>query len=629
MAIKITCPNCKRGMLVPENLAGKKGRCKACQHILTVPKLAATNSPAAEAAKPEASVPAKPPAPPRASADVEAEAAALFADEPKPAESVEVKLIDLNCPFCDEAIQFPIDLAGKRAPCPECKHIIKVPEPVKKDPKDWRKVEARGPTGARLPDQPELEGAWSSTTVRGVGAKTLEEAGVLPKTQPPRTLWQKLRWPVVGASLVLLVSVGGWMGYRWWSQRAADRALAEALTFASTPEAKPLAQAALSIGAGEYYVHSRTSHKNPPGKEASDQFGNALKTLSSASEGDERDALLTDLALALIELGGDKPDTDTEYFKRIPWEEIQKRLSATLGRISDAEARLQALRAVAQRLVAHGQSARVQGLTNQVYPRDNAAKTADQAAALAVVALEFLKVKDQQSADKAANAALDLYKNKPKPPLRAEVVAVAKILKKEAPEPGDDEDDKANEHLGNVAALARQRKWDEARHQAGVEEYGEVVQFRARLAIAAAAVDDKVPDTTDIEAAIQMAEGNLSTKAELSWSLLRLTQLALATTLPEDRVQALADKIGNSAVRSRAQLAIFRARLAQMKQPAEDSAADKVDTNSLARSLAAEALARHNTRLGANYAAVVQGWAQPQRAFGSLGVALGLQDRER
>src|SRR5579884_1834436 len=175
MPIRITCPHCKRGMLVDERLAGKKGKCKACQQILTVPSLPTSNASAPASAPPEAQAPAP--------ADVEAQAAALFADEPKKEEPAEVKTIDFNCPYCDEAIQLSADLAGKRAPCPECKHIIKVPELVKKDPKDWRKVEARGPSGARLPDQPELEGAWGSRTVGSVGKQSLEEAGVLPKIE--------------------------------------------------------------------------------------------------------------------------------------------------------------------------------------------------------------------------------------------------------------------------------------------------------------------------------------------------------------------------------------------------------------------------------------------------------------
>ncbi|HTU17010.1 MAG TPA: hypothetical protein VMG10_03020 [Gemmataceae bacterium] len=609
-------------------MAGKKGRCKACQHILTVPKLAASSAPGVETVKPEAPTAAEPktPAPPRAAADVEAEAASLFTDETKPAGPVEVKLIDLNCPYCDEPIQLPLDLAGKRAPCPECKHIIKVPEPVKKDPKDWRKVETRGPSGARMPEQPELDGAWGSTTARGVARDTLVKAGVIPEEQRTRTRWQKVRLPVLVTSLVLVLSIGGWMGYRWWAHRAADRALAEALAFADSPEATPLAKAALATGAGDYSLHSRG---NRPGAEANIQLGKALTALRPASKGDERDGLLTDLALALIELGGDKPETDQEL--RMPWDDIQKRLFATLGAISDAEARLQALRAVAHRLVERGQTARVLPLTNQVYPRTDPEKTADQAAALTVVGLELLKLKDRESAEKAVKEALSLYEGKKKPPLRAPVVALALILglDKQAPTAGEAKDDKANEYLGKVAALARQGEWDKARDRVRVDEFDKVVRFRAQLAIAAAAVDDKVPNTTDLEAAFKMAEDGLIHKAELSWSLYRLIRLALATSFPQDRVQALADNIGNSAVRGRAQLAIFRARLAQQKQPAEDSAADKIEANSLARSLAAQALARHNTRLGVNYAGVVQAWPQPIKSFGALGIALGLQDRDK
>jgi hypothetical protein len=98
--------------------------------------------------------------------------------------------------------------------------------------------------------------------------------------------------------------------------------------------------------------------------------------------------------------------------------------------------------------------------------------------------------------------------------------------------------------------------------------------------------------------------------------------------MSEERIQAFADKIGNSALRGRAQLAVFRARLEKSKQAVEGAEADKIEANSLSRSLAAQELARHNTRFGANEASIVQSWPQPRKAFGSLGVALGLQDRE-
>jgi hypothetical protein len=620
-------------MLVPENLAGKKGKCKACQQPITVPPLPTSNN---------SSTPQTAPAPTEAQAaapvDVEAEAAALFSDEPaKVEEPAETQTIDFNCPQCDELIHLSADLAGKRAPCPECKRVIKVPELVKKEPKDWRKVEARGPTGAKLPDQPELEGAWSSRSVGSVGKQALEEAGVLPKVQRPRTLWQKIRLPILGVSVLLVVGLGVVVISNWWGRRAIERGVKDALVFADSPEANPNTKAALALAAGEYFLRNRTEKPDPrtgkstsPAKLANSQFGTALTTLQrSESQGAERDALLADLALAEVELGGEKPDADQEL--RLTWDKTQQLLLAALRDIHDAEAKLSALRAVAQSLREHGQSARVLPLANQLF----AAPDADKAATLALLGLDFLKAGDKDSANKAADAALQLFakdaqaKDAKVPPLRAEVVALALLLeKKDIPAAGDNDDDKGNELIGKAEALALQGKWDEARKEASkAEDAG--VQFRAQLALAAAAVDAKLPDTTDIEAAFKLAEDGLAKKSERAWTMLFLVQLALQTRLPEERVRALADQIGSTALRGRAQLAILRSQLDKANQVVEDSAAEKIDAKSLARSLAAQALARHNVHVNSGYTGVVQNWQQPLRSFGALGIALGLQDREK
>lgn len=640
MPIRITCPHCKRGMLVDERLAGKKGKCKACQQPITVPPLPSANSAAAE--------PAPAPAQAAAPVDVEAEAAAMFADEQKPAEPVETKTIDLNCPFCDEAIHFPASDAGKRAPCPECRQIIKVPELVKKEAKDWRKVEARGPSGARQQEQPELEGAWSSTTARGVGQQTLQEAGVIPKVKPPRTLWQKYRLPVLCGSLALVVGLIGLFGYQWWSRRALEGEVRAALAFADSPEAKPAEKAALALAAGEYYFRSRTSHTDPntgrllaQGIAANNQFGKALTALRSVSASAEHDALLTDLALAEIELGGDKPDT--EQGLRLPWDKVQQMLLATLREIREGEAKLHAFREATRRLRERGQASRAPTLTNQLYP----AADADKAAALSAIGLDSLKAGDRPAAEKAAEAALLLFPKQVKekdakakaapakenkaPPLRAEVIALGLLLekdKKDLPAAGENPEDKANELIGKAEALARQGKWEDARKLASRSEE-KTVQFRALLAIAEAAADAQQSETADIEAAVKAAEEGAGKKPELAWSMLRLIKVASGSGLPEERIQALAGQIGNPALRGRAQLEVLRSRLSKSNEIVEDAAADKVEAKSLARSLAAQALARHNTRLNKAYAGAVQAWPQPLRSFGALGFALGLQDQEK
>jgi hypothetical protein len=623
MSIKFTCPHCKRGMSVDDRMAGKKGRCGACQQIITVPNLA--SSPAfPKTLKPgqPASSKEKSPTPP---VDVETEAAALFSDEPPPAAPTEVKTIDLNCPYCDEPIQFSADLAGKRAPCPECTHIIKVPELAKNQPKDWRKAEPRGPSGARLPDQPAPEGTWSSATVSAVSKEALVEVGVIPTKRPPRTVAQKIRLPALAAVGVVLLSVGSWLGYRWWNQQGIERALKEAIDFADSEqggkEAKAVGQAAIHLGAGEYYLNSQTASC---AKKARDQFGKALALLQTAPAETERDAVLGDLALAQVDLGGDEEDARQEL--RLPWTDTLRRVQATLSNIQHPDVRREAVRVVCRRLIARGQISGVRYLVGSVYsnPDDQ------QAEALAVVGLELLKASDKQSAEKALEEALKLYSVKDPPPVRPTVVALAVILQKAPPKPGKKhEEDKANDHVGQVEALARQEQWDEARQKAQLERNGEIFQFQALLAVAAAAVDNKVPNTNDVEAAIKLAETKLRDKPELSWPLLRLTQLALRAGLSEERLRALAAVIADRSLRGRAHLAIFRAQAALSKQEIEESAADKVETKSLSHALASRELARHNIRLNSSWAPTVQGWQQPLKAFGSLGIALGLQDRDK
>jgi hypothetical protein len=631
MPIKFSCPHCKRVMTVKDQMAGKKGNCTGCKQVVTVPRPTAAppapNATGATQTKPVSPKTAAPqPNAPPAAVDVEAEAAALFSDEPPPSEPTETQTIDLNCPFCDEPIHFSADLAGKKAPCPECKRIIKVPELVKQERKDWRKADPRAPSGARPTDQPAPEGAWGSVAASTVGKQALVEAGVIPTKQPPRTLWQKSRWPVLGAAVALLLAGGGWLGYRWWEQRAADRALQAALDYAASPqsgnEVRATGQAAIFLGAGEYRLHAQT-----PGcaVEANKQFGKAFVTVKPAAPDSERDGLLTDQALAQSELGGGEPDTGREL--RLPWEETQKMLLASLREIQNPEARREAVRAISQRLSSAGQSMRALALLRQIYPTTDD----ERAAALSVVALELSKSNDRATGEKAAEEALKLYESKTPPPVRAEVVAVAGVFGKPAPKPGKEPKpgELAAEYVGLVENLARQDHWDRARQKAGSNDYGDIAQFQALLALASAAVDAKVAGADDVEKAIHFAESKLRDKPELAWSFLRLTQLAIRAGLPDERLQAFTAVIADRAVRGRAQLAIFLARLDQAKQIVEDSAADKVEPRSLSRLRASQALARHNTQLERGWAKAVQGWQQPMQAFGSLGIALGLQDRDK
>src|SRR5437762_8059246 len=125
MTLKFSCPHCRKAIRVKEELAGKKAKCPACQQVLTIPTVARSTGP--------------PPAKSTTESDLEAQALAALAEQSKaPAtpDGASTKTINFQCPFCDEQISLSADLAGKRAPCPKCRRIIKVPLPEKSEPKD-------------------------------------------------------------------------------------------------------------------------------------------------------------------------------------------------------------------------------------------------------------------------------------------------------------------------------------------------------------------------------------------------------------------------------------------------------------------------------------------------------------
>jgi hypothetical protein len=674
MPIKFTCPSCKTVLTVKDHLAGKKGSCPRCKQIVTVPQ--ASSAPAAPAA-PAPTAPAAPPAapsrssngdgkaartvkaappapatprssaarppasaseppPPAPPADIESEAAALLSDEPAQVEQ-EVKTIDFRCEYCDEELHLPLELAGKRSPCPECKRIIKVPEPVKPQKSDWRNLNQQGPSGARPQTEPAPEGTWDTRNLGRVGAEALQEAGVLKKKERPRTRWQKSRgWVLGGAALVVLIG-GSWWGYSWWNLSREKQALQAALTYADSKPAReqiqPTGQAALHFGASAYYLRRQEPGCVLPARE---QFGKALTLLVSAPADPERDVLLGEMAAFAVELGGTGEETQKDF--RLPWDETQKLVRAALSAIGPGgspapesrPARLEALRAVVRQLVARGQVERVLPIVTQLY----SAPDTERAEAMAAASFELLAADKKDAADRAADQALSVYAGQSPPPVGAGVVSLALMLEKPAPKAGKAVGEEQEHHIGETEGLARQGKWEQAREKARQDRYGEAVRVRALAGVAVAAVAARLPESGDIETAAhaavaRAAEADGQERLDLAWLMLRLTGLGQRGSLSEDRLTALASAVPDRSLRGRAQLVLFRDRLQPKEGVVEEAVLEHVDSRSPAHRLARSDLARHNTRLDPGWARVVQGWSEPLQAFGSLGVARGLEDREK
>jgi hypothetical protein len=401
--IRFACPHCQKKLTAKDEAAGKKARCSGCQQVIAVP---AASSPAPAPARapvgpPKAAAEPRPPAPPapvRAAAppppppppspeDLEAAAAAALADEPPPVEDKkEASFVEFECPMCGESVKLTAELAGKKASCPECKRIIKVPELVKQEKKDWRQPGKALPSGARRPDQPEPEGAWGTAAKTVVSRDALEEAGALPDQRGGLTLGQKLtRGALIAAGAAALL-VGVWVVWGRLSAAREQRLYEAARTYAEAADAQREVGregvAALQVLLGEYQLRSREPES---AKKARSHLDAAVSRLQAPGESPygrgEREAVLADAALLLLELAGSQEEVDQG--RRLSWDDAHKAVLAALSAIEGREARLEAFRLAARRLHQRGQGDRSLSLAAQLFPGEKDADYKKAATALA------------------------------------------------------------------------------------------------------------------------------------------------------------------------------------------------------------------------------------------------------
>jgi hypothetical protein len=607
MAIKFTCPHCHKALRADDHLAGRRAACSGCKKGLTIP------------------------APTSLPADVEEFAAAALADQPAAPAPAAAAPISFNCPQCDEKIQVSGELAGKQTPCPECRRIIKVPLPVKNEPKDWRKVSTRG-SGFLRDQAPAPEGAWGSTGAGAVSRQALEEAQAIPIDRELLT-WQQ--WARRGtAAVVALVLVGGasWWGIGYWNLSRQRQALSRALEFVDTDKKlSPDAAAEIHRAAGEYLLRAGQADK------ARERLQKARALLAADQvPSSEWDAVLIDVAVTQVDLGGEKTDVDSGA--RVSWDEVEKEIRQTLAQLRSREARLEAVREVNQKLIAKNQGLRAAGIIHRLNLPDEAAEL------LALVGLELLRAKETKAAQTLAEQAQALVLAPPaapadgKPPKRpvppATLLALWLALNRPeqaralAAEPGAGPEPDPAVRIGYAEGLARQGHQEAARKYASLPGLPQG-RVQALIAVAGVALENGQTEAArqDLEAAANLIDAELRGRALSPWVFLRLNRLAVQANLGE-RVQPLSGSIPDPALRGRAQLEILRGRLRSCRTQAEEAWAQAVEKESPAHALALEAIARHNARhAGAGVQKSVDGWEPDRvRPFGYIGVALGLQD---
>jgi hypothetical protein len=525
------------------------------------------------------------------------------------------------------------DLAGKKTSCPECRRIIKVPE-LKIEKKDWRSMKTNLPSGAKQPDQPAPEGAWGSTTSTSrVSQEAMIEADAIPEVRIPITWGQRIKRGVVVVLLLGGLTGGVFYVMNLLSVNKEQQAIKAALTYANSDQAMNTVGrtwlAALHDAAAEYQRRGKRvvlpAEEQKEFPDAQKEFDRAYSLLNAdTSEDAERDAQLTEVALHALDLAGSPADAVSGH--ALKWDDSQRAVAACLKALRGPEAQLRGYRAVGRKLIASQQAERALALAAQVFT-----VPAEKADALALVGLELLAGKQQPLAEKAWSNALELCKPASGDPLpvSSPVVALAFALKKEPPKPPKGTAEEEADLVGRSEGLARQGAWGPARElMAQKKNVSEVLKLRVLLGLADAGLDNASPITTDLEAALKLAETDARGKPNTTWLVLRLIELGRRSNIPEDRLRGLADSLEDPQLRGRAQLALLRDRLARSKQTEKDELADTVEPKTLSNALARLALAEHNTRRDPNWPKSLETWQEPYKAFGLLGAALGMQGNQ-
>jgi hypothetical protein len=542
--------------------------------------------------------------------------------------------------MCDEPVKMDAAAAGKQAPCPLCKRIIKVPQLATPRKQDWRNAAAR-PAGAKV-DQPELEGAWGSTTDRSVvSGEALEEADAIPVKREPLTVRQWVARGMVAVAALVLVGGGtmaliGWIGGKK-QKNLLDKAMAAVSGKNATlkgPEA-----GIVYLGAGVYHINRKEPDCVVDDRASGGARGHLRvakdKFVSPTGANAECDALLIAVALTQLDMGGS--GKAVEERARLPWGETIKEVKNTVQGIrqpegkNQPEARVEAVRQLTRRLIELGQDAQVEELARQI---------GDGPVSPAVAGVELYRAGKKDAAKRLLDQVLTFYKREATPakqpagekkqepalpPLTLDIVILAELLGPEKclPPPSESRQ-KLIEQMGKAIAPALKGATGEAQGKV-LKLPTDPLQMEGLVALA-----DLVPEEGDsrgnAEQALRLFHDKLGNQPLSPWMLARLVRIGLKCGLELKELQTVAQQIpGEAKMGGWVQFLILRKQLAHESSKVADTEADKVPSKSLSHGLALVELARHNARKDKGTISEIDNWGESLQPYGWIGAALGLQ----
>ena len=171
--------------------------------------------------------------------------------------------------------------------------------------------------------------------------------------------------------------------------------------------------------------------------------------------------------------------------------------------------------------------------------------------------------------------------------------------------------------------MAREGKLAEARAAIKESVPDPVDQARAQLAAAIAAVENKQADKAALESSLPECR---QAAQKYSWDVLLFIDAALRAGVPAEGVEP-AVAILKPPYAAWGRLLQLRARLSASRSVEPADVLENYPAKTLAGGMARLELSRHNMRRDSGWYNTVKSWENADLAFGSLGVAQGMQKK--
>lgn len=614
MPIAFKCTNCQKPLRVKDELAGRKISCPGCKAVVRAPKAAAVESGAAG---------------PAGDVDHEALALAAIAERMAADAPPDLGTVDFVCPQCDAELKLSADLAGKQAPCPECKRIIKVPLLKKKSPVDWRQSGPQiGPTKEILKDQEVLDDSWSTSSASKVSSEALFRAGAI-KVQKPRLT--KIQWAQrIGYGVAALA----FLGLGWWFLSRMLRGNLEAELrhgveeYVAGPRAgtlNPEAQFELHRLLGAYWLEAARRPGAGEKKDGKLNFNMAMQLLTRTGPPLEKYLLAAEL---METLQTSWPDPSTlagalgDAIVRVPagqlrWKLYRRWLAKRLSSVGDDAAAQESAYREAQAVLLKAMPSLPGAGPNA--PRD----FTDELGGLGVLGQELLRARRRDKAEEVWRSAQPKAKGMAKLPLP--YLTLALMLDQPLPkEAGEYEGG-----LAKIAAAARRNRRSELQEllaKSGAASIEDAL-LRTEVAEVFAGEANEIA-AAQLTKALEIVQPHKAEASDFArWELCRVS---LQAEGPEAAARR-AERLLQGQLLARFLYLAYRQKLEADPKLNNPAAADDVKPEGAASSLAKHEAAR---RMAATDPAAAQKWANdlPREAdvpFARLGVLQALLDKKQ